>query len=350
MTTFWQSRLRVSGLAAAAAVGALLSAASTANAQAVVGNETNAFPGVNLLYTLTWGADDGAACTTVGGPTDNGYNSKLILNSNCVAAKFLYYENGWADIYVWNRNAAGSNRGIAGFGIFWCHDGAPVTDAFRCPDGANPVIGGALPPHSYNDKGSAADPSGALGNWYDSPTGNDPIDFRIMYDPNGDGVNDASEILVDNAATSDGYTTNILTNGCCGLKGDGWGDNLGLRYLNSQTPFTSLAGNGALRFQFYMGVGAAYNFSTQWMVLDVQFTVATGGPPNSDDYWSCIDDRYTGTPTNGPDQGPTAPPNTNIGCGGLAAPVEVTPEPATLALLATGLVGLALVGYRRRKV
>ena len=327
---------------AALAIGAL-TWASAAQAQAVVGNETNPFPGVNLLYTLTWGANDGDACTTVGGPTDNGYNAKVILNSNCVAAKFLYYENGWVDLFVWNRNAAGSNRGIAGFGIFWCHDGAPVGDAFRCPDGKNPTIGGTAPPTYYNNKGSAADPTGAQGNWYDSPTGNDPIDFRVMYDPDGDGINTASEILVDNAATADGYTTNILTNGCCGLKGDGWGDNPAPRYLNTDTPFTGLDGNGALRFQFYMGVGADYNFSVQWMVLDVQFTVPTGAPANSDDYWSCIDDRYVGTPTNNPDNA-----NTNIGCGGLAS-VGVVPEPATLALTATGLVGLALAGFRRRR-
>jgi len=94
------------------------------NAQATTGFPNNPFPGTGNPFTLTWGADDGAACTQVGGPIDNGNTNAEIKGITCAAAKFDYYSNGWAQLSIWNRSGAeagsSSSSTLRSFGLFWC--------------------------------------------------------------------------------------------------------------------------------------------------------------------------------------------------------------------------------------
>jgi PEP-CTERM motif-containing protein len=311
-------RLRIAGFSAAAILGLLLAFPPVLLAQ-----PTNPFPGTGSPFVLTWGANDGAACTVVGAPTDNGYQDESITVSHCIAAKFEYYSNGWVRLSIWNRaGQEGSDplANIRGFGIFWCHDGADGSDPFACPVGDNPNSGDAEP-RIYNDNTSA-------GNWFTTCSG-DNFDWRVL-DPSGTMLNTTT------------FPCTSLDNGIGATSGDGFTDpdfNVGA----ASTPFTSLNGGGAYVWEFFLGTGSNYDFTTQWLVLDVQFNDPPPPTPDLKD-WSCIDDRYVGTATGGT---LNTGPDVNIGCGGLASTV---PEPASLGLLATGLVALALVGHRRRKV
>ncbi|MES1259204.1 MAG: hypothetical protein ABUL71_01320, partial [Gemmatimonadota bacterium] len=220
-----RTTLMRSSLSSFVVAGALAVAPLMLSAQATTGFPNNPFPGTGNPFTLTWGADDGAACTQVGGPIDNGNTNAEIKGVTCAAARFDYYSNGWAQLSIWNRSGAEAGSSslstLRSFGLFWCQGVKPASP-IGCPGGGDPLVGGT-PPITYND-GTLA------GNWYPGgASGNDPIDWRLIS-PTG-------QILVP--PNSPNYPiTATAANGIGGTKGDGCVDN-GFSALPSTTPFTS---------------------------------------------------------------------------------------------------------------
>lgn len=207
----------------------------------------------------------------------------------CASASLQLYSNNWLELLFWNR---------AGFG---------GTDA----NAAVKAI--AL--------GGLATPTGTEGgvNGWDAIFGGNRIDWAPETDIQGPNSGNGFKTSGNGDAFCSGFETS-----CPG---------------GITTPWTSIGGGGSASFYWYAGTGlTSLNANTTSLQLH------SGSGPND---WStgylCLSDGAGRIVVEG---------NVSWACGGdvLGGNAEVTPEPATMTLIATGLAGMAAARRRRRRV
>ncbi|MBA2290986.1 MAG: PEP-CTERM sorting domain-containing protein [Gemmatimonadales bacterium] len=212
----------------------------------------------------------------------------------CASASLNLYSNNWLELLFWNRAGFGgtfSNAAVKAIGL-----------------------------------GGLATPTGTQGGatGWDAGFGG----TRVDWDPEGD---------IPGPNTGNGFRTN--GNGDAFCSGAGAGCPGGIT-----TPWTSISGGGSAAFYWFIGAGL-----TSLNANAISLQLHSGSGPNG---WStgflCLSDGAGRTVVEDNETWTCADNMLGDPAGVLGGTAQVTPEPATMTLIATGLAGMAAARRRRR--
>jgi hypothetical protein len=213
----------------------------------------------------------------------------------CASASLFLYDNGWMELRFWNRS------GLDGG---W-------------EDGAVKAIGLSAVPAGTGDRGLD------VGDGWEALFGADQIDWSPENDIQGPNTGDGWKT----SGNGDAFCSDIGT-GCPG---------------GITTPWTSIAGGGYAGFYWFVGDAITVLDPTK---ITLQMHVGSG-PNGWSTGYACYSDGYEQN-TFVDDKGKAWTCDDNPDDPG--GPQETVPEPATMTLLATGLVGMAAARRKRNKI